>query len=67
MDMRGGKRQRAGRPKGSKLPEGQKRQSVTVCLSPWIANWLRNHPESSGRLVERALIMTYDIKEQKKD
>jgi hypothetical protein len=63
--MRGGKRQGAGRPKGSKLPTGKKRKTVSLCLSPWLADWLRNHPESSGRLVERALIMTYELKEPK--
>jgi hypothetical protein len=65
MDMRGGKRQGAGRPKGSKLPNNKKRKTVSVCLSPWLAEWLSNHPESSGRLIERALIMTYELKEPK--
>lgn len=62
MDMWGGKRQGAGRPKGSTIPKSRKRQTVTISLSPWVADWLRNHPESSGRLVERALIMVYGIK-----
>ena len=65
MNMRGGKRKGAGRPKGSTMPKDRKRKTVSVCLSPWLAEWLSNHPESSGRLVERALIMTYDLKEPK--
>ncbi len=65
IDMRGGKRTGAGRPKGSTISLNKKRKSVTVCIPLWLANWLSNHPESSGRLVERALIMTYDIKEPK--
>jgi hypothetical protein len=63
MVMRGGKRQGAGRPKGTKMPKDQKRKTVSVCIPRWLAEWLSNHPESSGRLVERALIMTYDVKE----
>jgi hypothetical protein len=35
-------------------------------LRQHVIDWLRKHPESSGRLVERALIMTYGIKEPKK-
>jgi hypothetical protein len=31
-----------------------------------MADWLKKHPEPSGRLIERALIMTYEIKEPKK-
>ena len=65
IDMRGGKRQGAGRPKGTTMPENQRRKTVSVCIPLWLAEWLSNHPESSGRLVERALIMTYGIKEPK--
>jgi hypothetical protein len=63
--MRGGKRPGAGRPKGSTISKGKKRKTVSVCIPPWLADWLKNHPESSGRLIERALIMTYKIKEPK--
>ena len=63
--MRGGKRPGAGRPKGSTIPEDHKRQRYQVRLPLHIIRWLQNHPESAGRLVERALVMTYDIKEPK--
>ncbi len=63
--MRGGKRPGAGRPKGSFMPKNKRRKTVSVCIPLWLANWLSNHPESSGRLVERALIMTYELKEPK--
>ena len=63
--MRGGKRPGAGRPKGSTIPEDQKRQRYQVRLPLHIIRWLQDHPESAGRLVERALVMTYDIKEPK--
>jgi len=66
MNMRGGKRPGAGRPKGTVYPPGQRRQSLTVRVPEWLFDWLKNHPESSGRLIERALIMTYGIKEPKK-
>ena len=65
IDMKGGKRPGAGRPKGSTMPPNKKRRTVTVSLAPWLADWLRNHPESSGRLIERALIMVYGLKEPK--
>ena len=63
--MRGGKRPGAGRPKGSTLPEDQKRQRFQIRLPQYVIKWLRSEPESAGRLVERALIMTYGIKEPK--
>ena len=64
--MRGGKRPGAGRPKGSTLPEEQKRQRYQMRLPQHIIKWLQRQPESAGRLVERALVMTYHIKEPKK-
>jgi hypothetical protein len=63
--MRGGKRPGAGRPKGSTIPEDQKRQRYQVRLPPYVIKWLQGHPESAGRLVERALIMIYGIKQPK--
>ena len=63
--MKGGKRPGAGRPKGSTYPEERRRKPINVRLPLWLADWLKNHPEPSGRLIERALIMTYDIKEPK--
>jgi len=62
---RGGKRPGAGRPKGSTYPPEKQRKAVNIRLPLWIADWLKSHPESSGRLIERALIMTYDLKEPK--
>ena len=64
--MRGVKRPGAGRPKGSKYTKERRRKPVNVRLPLWLADWLKKHPEPSGRLIERALIMTYEIKEPKK-
>ena len=64
--MRGGKRPGAGRPKDSTMPRELKRKVFNVRLPAWLCKWLTEHPESSGRLIERALIMTYDLKEPKK-
>ena len=44
---------------------GCRNRSCPKCHGRQIADWLKNHPESSGRLIERALIMTYDLKEPK--
>lgn len=63
--MRGGKRPGAGRPKGSTIPEDQKRQRYQVRLPQYVIKWLQDHPESAGRLVERALVMVYGIEEPK--
>ncbi len=63
--MKGGKRPGAGRPAGSTYSEEKRRKPINVRLPLWLADWLKNHPESSGRLIERALIMTYDLKEPK--
>ncbi len=61
----GGPRPGAGRPKGSTIPEDQKRQRFQIRLPGHIIKWLRGQPESAGRMIERALIMTYSIKEPK--
>ena len=63
---RGGPRPGAGRPKGSTIPEGEKRKRFQVRLPQHIIKWLREQPESAGRLVERALVKVYQIKEPKK-
>jgi hypothetical protein len=65
--MKGGKRPGAGRPKGSTYPIERRRKPINVRLPLWLADWLKKHPEPSGRLIERALIMTYDIKEPKNE
>ncbi len=64
--MRGGKRPGAGRPKDSTMPRELKRKVFNVRLPAWLCKWLTEHPESSGRLIERALIMTYGLKPSKK-
>ncbi len=61
--MRGGKRPGAGRPIGSTYPKERRRKPINVRLPLWLADWLKKHPEPSGRLIERALIMTYELKE----
>jgi hypothetical protein len=63
--MKGGKRPGAGRPKGSTYPKERRRKPIGVRLPLWLADWLKKHPEPSGRLIERALIMTYGLKEPK--
>jgi hypothetical protein len=64
--MRGGKRPGAGRPKNSKMPVDLKRKVFNVRLPAWLCKWMTEHPESSGRLIERALIMTYELKKPKR-
>jgi hypothetical protein len=63
--MKGGKREGAGRPTGSTYPVEKRRKQVAVRLSLWLADWLKNHPEPSGRLIERALIAFYNLKAPK--
>lgn len=62
---RGGKRPGAGRPVGSVYPVEKRRKPVNVRLPLWLAEWLKKHPESSGRLIERALIEYYTLHEPK--
>lgn len=57
---RGGARKGAGAPK--KAP-GQKKVSVSYRISPWIVRWLRDQPESSTELIERALTRYYLIEQ----
>ena len=64
--MRGGKRPGAGRPKNSTMPANLKRKVFNSRLPAWLCKWMTEHPESSGRLIERALIMTYELKPPKK-
>ena len=62
----GGPRPGAGRPKGSTMPEDEKRHRYQIRLPGYVIDWLRKHPESAGRLVERAVCMVYNIKEPKR-
>ena len=66
---RGGKRLGAGRPQGSKStvtkPDHLKSRMVSVRLPKWLADWLKDQPESSGRIIKRALIETYKLKERR--
>ena len=63
--MRGGARPGSGRPKGSTMPDNQKRHRYQIRLPGYVIKWLQNHPESAGHLVERAVCMVYKIKEPK--
>ena len=66
---RGGARPNAGRPKGIRKPikpESERRQTIGVRLPRWMVQWLKKHDEPAGRLIERALFMTYKLKEPKK-
>ena len=65
---RGGARPNAGRPKGIRKrikPESERRQTIGVRLPAWMVQWLKNHDDPAGRVIERALIMTYDLKKPK--
>jgi len=55
---RGGKRKGAGRPK---LPASKKRSMVSIKLPGFIVKWLRSQEQSQGKLIEKALIETYEI------
>ena len=39
----------------------QRRVPVTVRLPFWLLDWLRSNDQSQSRLIERALIATYDL------
>jgi len=57
--MRGGKRKGAGR---KPVPEHLKRNKMTgVRIQQWILTWLMTQPESSGKIVENALIEKYGL------
>ena len=62
---RGGVRPNAGRPKGIRKPnklETERRQTIGVRLPPWMVQWLKNHDEPAGRIMEEALINYYKLK-----
>ncbi len=60
---RGGCRPGAGRPRGSIINPLLKREGLGNFRLPlWLIEWLREQPESGGRLIERALMKTYKIK-----
>lgn len=62
---RGGARPGAGRKPGSMLPPDIRRQPLQFRLPGWLIKWLREQPESIGRLVERALVNYYDLEQPK--
>jgi len=66
FEVRGGKREGAGRPAGTTYPLEKRRKQVAVRLPFWLADWLKKHPEPSGRLIERALIAFYKLKAPKR-
>jgi len=52
----GGKRDGAGRPKGSTTVEASMRRvPVQVRLPKWMADWLQHQPVPAGRNIELAL------------
>ena len=63
---RGGARQGAGRPKGAKTKNPMdsrfKRNRLGVRLPMWVIDWIRGQNESSGRLVEKALVHYFKLK-----
>ena len=60
---RGGAREGAGRPLGSVMPKTRKK--VSVYLPAWLATWLKRKKGSQGRLIERALVGFYNLKERR--
>jgi hypothetical protein len=63
---RGGARPGAGRPKGIYKPikpESERRQTIGVRLPKWMVQWLKNHDDPAGRVIEKALMMVYKLKE----
>jgi hypothetical protein len=64
-DGRGGKKPGAGRPKGSSYPPEKRRKPFGVRLPLWLIEWIRSQPEPSGRMIERAVILTYGLKRPK--
>ena len=53
-----------GRPKGiytKLIPDEQRLRRFTIRLPLDVINWLRDRPESSGRLIENALKTVYRI------
>jgi len=61
----GGKRPGSGRKKGSKskkkMDERCRRIQYQVRLPRYIVEWLRDQPESAGRIIENALRSTHDF------
>ena len=55
---RGGKRVGAGR---KKTPIHLKRMRYTVRLPNWLITWLQSQSQSQGKLVEKALLETYNL------
>jgi len=52
----GGKREGAGRPKGStSVDPAMRRVRVSFRLPQWIADWLKDKPVPAGRNIEMAL------------
>ena len=43
--------------------ESLRRVMVSIRLPRWLAAWLKKRPESQGRLIEDALVKSYDIKD----
>ena len=47
------------------LPESEKRVNVTVKLPQWLREWLKVQNIAQSRLIETALIETYQIEKPK--
>ena len=65
---RGGARPNAGRPRGIRKPiknAAHKRQTIGVRLPAWMVDWLKNHDEPAGWLIEEALLTMHNLKEPK--
>jgi len=65
---RGGARPGAGRPKGIHTPikaQAVKRQTIGVRLPAWMVEWVKGQNEPAGRIIEKAIINTFNLKEPK--
>jgi len=60
MTPRGGKREGAGRPKGTGKPATRKR--VNMWLPFFVIEWLKQQPFSQAKLVVEALVNHFNIK-----
>lgn len=60
---RGGRREGSGRKAGvSYLDDSVRRQRFQIRLPGYLIEWIREQPESNGRLIEQALMSAYGEK-----
>lgn len=45
-----------------KLPPDEKKQMISLTLSPWLLDWMSKQPLNRSQLIEAALVAQYKIK-----